>query len=147
MSSLDNLRSSILNYITIPHPVAINPNGLTGLPPELNIELHSNSLPGGNKQPILLPYNKITNKSWGDRTCSGRLILHCLIHIKNLRTYSDRSILKYRQLNGRLRWFNTIRRKSADGQVGAFVTNNIPSLVRYIRLKGVNQVQLLWGCR
>ena len=33
---------------------------------------------------------------------------------------------------------NTIWQKSTDGQVGAFVTNNILSLVQYIRLKDVN---------
>jgi hypothetical protein len=44
----DNLQSSILNYITIPHPMVINPNELTGQPPEFNIELHYNPPSSGN---------------------------------------------------------------------------------------------------
>lgn len=47
MSSVDHLRTSILNYITMAYLMVLHPNELTGQPPEFNIELHFNAQSNG----------------------------------------------------------------------------------------------------
>jgi hypothetical protein len=45
MGSPEHLRSSILNYCTMPHPVVRDPHELTRAPPELNTQLLYNAPP------------------------------------------------------------------------------------------------------